>query len=141
MKSLDAAQSAVGLSLLASGSAKLAGLADEQFEKWDFPMWFCRTAGGIEVAAAAGLLAGLRDDRCALAGSLLAGGTMAGAVWTHLVRAKDPPAYALPAGILLGLSCWIAARRAGEIRARRAKIARDRQQEILTRRLSARAYA
>lgn len=109
-------QGLLGTVFLGSGGAKLAGAEqmNEMFEHFRFPPWFQTVTGAVEIAAGASLLAGLRNRRLATAGGLLACGTMAGAVWTHLVRAGDPPLKAAPAGVLLGLSSWVLSRRIAE---------------------------
>lgn len=112
-RALKITETATGLMFLASGGAKLAGaeVTKEQFDHFGYPQWFRLAAGATEVTAAAGFLAGRRDPRAAVAGGLLACGTMAGAIWTHLVRARDPVIYAAPAVALLGAAAWITAAR------------------------------
>ncbi|ELM3722002.1 DoxX family protein [Edwardsiella piscicida] len=66
---------------LASGAAKLAGLAFEQaaFARWGYPQWFMYAVGAAETLGALGLLSRLR--RWAAGGLLL---LMLGALQTHL---------------------------------------------------------
>lgn len=117
---VTATQTLLGLTFLGSGGAKLAGVRQmkEMFEHFGYPPWFRIVTGLVEVTAGTSLLAGLRNSRWAAAGSLLACGTMAGALWTHLVRAGDPVAHAAPAGSLLALSSYVAAKRSAEITAK-----------------------
>ena len=114
-RSLDVMQGSLGAVFLGTGGAKLTGHMKGEFERFGYRPWFRIATGLVELTAGASLLAGLRDSRLAAAGSLLACGTMAGALWTHLVRAGDPPVNAAPAGVVLGLSCWVAAKRSAEV--------------------------
>lgn len=109
----DARQIAQGLTsaaFFASGGAKLAGGLVEDFERFGYPQWFRIAVGVGEVAAAAGLAAGLLGDQRyeRPAGALLAA-TMAGAVHAHLVRGGDDPTQAVAPLVLGGLSAWVAA--------------------------------
>lgn len=111
--------------MAASGAAKLAG-ADGQvaaFERYGYPQWFGVVTGGVELAGGLGLLAGGRRSTLTLVGGGLVGGTMAGAVATHL-RPRDPPARAAPAAVLLGLVSVVSAR-AALIRHRREPASTD----------------
>lgn len=76
----------LSLVFLASGAAKLAGLAFEiaAFERWGYPLWFMYAIGVVEVAGGVGLL--LRRWS-ALAGLGLAT-MMIGAVATHVIHAE-----------------------------------------------------
>lgn len=109
------AQGLLGAVFLGSGGAKLAGQMKGEFERFGYPPWFRIATGLVEVTSGASLLAGLRDARWAAAGSLLACGMMTGALWTHLARAGDPLVNAAPAGLLLGLSSWVAVQSGAEL--------------------------
>ena len=102
----------VGSLFIASGGMKLAGGMQDEFERFGYPSWFRAAAGAAEVAAGTGLLGGVRDPRLAAAGARLACGMMVGAIYTHVIRAGDPPLKAAPAGVLLGASAWLAWRNA-----------------------------
>jgi uncharacterized membrane protein YphA (DoxX/SURF4 family) len=93
---LDGLQGLLGVAMLVSGGTKLAGLDRhvESFEQWVYPQWFRVLTGGIEAAGGLGLLAGRRRPSAAVVGGGLVSGTMLGAVYTHLVRAPDPPSVA-----------------------------------------------
>ena len=82
------AQGLTSAAFFAAGGMKLAGGMKGEFERFGYPQWFRVAVASGEVAAAAGL---------------------AGAVYTHLVRAGDGPAPATPPLVLGGLSAWIAA--------------------------------
>jgi uncharacterized membrane protein YphA (DoxX/SURF4 family) len=78
---------------LVAGSAKLAGKMQEEFERFGYPAWFHNVIGVVETTAGTCLAAGLRpgsSEAITAAGSLLACGTMAGAIWSHLMRGGDP---------------------------------------------------
>ena len=104
------AQGLTSAAFFAAGGMKLAGGMKGEFERFGYPQWFRVAVASGEVTAAVGLAAGLLGDRRfeRPAGALLAS-TMAGAVFTHLVRAGDGPAQAAPPLVLGGLSAWIAA--------------------------------
>ena len=103
-------QGLTSAAFFAAGGMKLAGGMAEEFECFGYPQWFRVAVASGEVAAAAGLAAGLLGERRfeRPAGALLAG-TMAGAVYTHLVRVDDGPAQAAAPLVLGGLSAWVAA--------------------------------
>lgn len=89
----------LSLVFLASGGAKLAGLAFETvaFEKWGYPLWFMYLTGVIELAGGVGLLVGRLS---ALAGACLAL-MMIGAVSTHVVHAEWGVLFVAAALLLL----------------------------------------
>jgi hypothetical protein len=96
---------------LTAGGAKLAGQMQDAFDHFGYPPWFRILTGTVETTAATCLAAGLQSHGAVeftAAGSLLACGTMAGAVWSHLVRGGDPPSKALPAATLLAASGFFA---------------------------------
>ena len=76
----------LSLIFIASGGAKLAGLAFEiaAFERWGYPLWFMYFTGAIEVAGAIGLQV---RRLSALTGGCLAL-MMVGAVATHVINAE-----------------------------------------------------
>lgn len=76
----------LSLIFLASGGAKLAGLAFEiaAFERWGYPLWFMYVTGALEVAGGVGLLIRYFS---ALAGGCLAA-LMMGAIATHVIHAE-----------------------------------------------------
>ena len=99
----------LSLVFLASGAAKLAGLAFEiaAFERWGYPLWFMYAIGVVEVAGGVGLL--LRRWS-ALAGLGLAT-MMIGAVATHVIHAEW--GMLIAATTLFGLSllrAWLGRR-------------------------------
>lgn len=104
------AQGLTSAAFFGAGGMKLAGGMADDFERFGYPQWFRIAVAAGEVAAATGLAAGLLGKRRweRPAGALLVG-TMAGAVYTHLVRVDDGPAQAAPPLVLGGLAAWIAA--------------------------------
>jgi hypothetical protein len=104
-------QGLLSAAFLTAGSTKLAGQMQEVFDHFGYPPWFRVVTGVTETTIATCLAAGLQSRSSAeltAAGSLLACGTMTGAVWSHLVRGGDPPSKALPAATLLAASGWLA---------------------------------
>lgn len=85
-------QALLGLVGVVVGGVKVAGREDqvEEFQRFGYPQWFRTVTGTIEVTAGLALVAGfLWLPELALAGGVLLGGVMAGAVVTHL-RVGDP---------------------------------------------------
>ncbi len=109
-RSKGIAQGLLGAAFFGAGGMKLAGGMKGEFERFGYPQWLRVAVGLAETAGAAGMLAGLRTPRWAKPSGAVLSGVMAGALWTHLVRAKDPPTHALPALALLGLSAWVASK-------------------------------
>lgn len=104
------AQGLTSAAFFAAGGVKLVGGMAGDFERFGYPQWFRVAVASGEVMAAAGLAAGLLGARRfeRPAGGFLAS-TMAGAVYTHLVRADDDPSQAVPPLVLGALSAWVAA--------------------------------
>ena len=103
-----AVQGLLALAFLMSGGSKLVGarMQVENFERWHYPQWFRPVVGTVEVLGAAGMVLGFWAPPAAFAAALWMGATMVGAVYTHLVRAKDR-GYPAP-GVLLVLAAVVA---------------------------------
>lgn len=97
----------LGFAFLAAGLPKVLRTTHyrDRIRHWRLPEGLLPVIGLIEMGGAALLLVGVatRDERPAVAGALLLGLTMGGAVITH-VRIADPPARALPSTCLGGLA-------------------------------------
>ncbi|HEU5198863.1 MAG TPA: DoxX family protein [Ktedonobacterales bacterium] len=94
----------LGLAFFAAGVPKLLG-AKQSFEHSDHHQiahWFWRLTGGIEIVGALGLLAGIGVHWVSVVAAAVLGATMLGALYTHLIRSKDPIPLAL-APTILGL--------------------------------------
>jgi hypothetical protein len=122
-------QGVMSAAFLAAGSAKLAGKMQEEFDRFGYPAGFRNLIGVVETTAATCLAAGLRPgphEAATAAGSLLACGTMAGAVWSHLVRGGDPLWKALPAATLFAASGWTALHSLQKLAGRQSSIRKAR---------------
>jgi putative oxidoreductase len=99
----------LGLAFLASGFPKVLRTRQfqENFKQYRYPAWFLPLVGGIEVLAAIALVVGFWVPVLAVLGGFVLVVTMAGAVWTHLVRVKDAAAKTMPAAILLILALFV----------------------------------
>lgn len=94
----------LALAFLAAGGSKLAGVAAmvELFDKIGAGQDFRLLVGAIEVFGAALLLV----PRTGLAGALWLGGTMVGAVGTHLFVIGGSPIPAMVLGALCAIVAW-----------------------------------
>jgi uncharacterized membrane protein YphA (DoxX/SURF4 family) len=94
------------LTFAVSGGFKFAGgeRGKARWAHYRLPDWFRLVTGSLELAAAAGLLAGLWVPAIGWAALALVAATMVGAVYSHVVRAGDGVREALPASILLILA-------------------------------------
>lgn len=96
----------LALVFLASGGAKLAGLAFEiaAFERWGYSLWFMYLIGTIEVAGGIGLLV----QRFSALASVNLALVMIGAVVTHINHAEWPMlAVAGSIFILAAVRAWL----------------------------------
>ena len=93
------------LAFLGAGLPKLAGFQEfvNNFQRWGYPGWFVYLVGAVEVAGAILLLV----PRTVTLASLLLGGDMLGALFTH-VKAGEWPALAGPVVllVLLAVAGW-----------------------------------
>lgn len=96
---VGAVQVGLGLLFLGAGGGKLAGQDDhvENFEQWRYPQWFRVVTGVVEVSGAVAVLAGLLVPTAAVLGGVLIAGSMAGAVYTHVVRVDEADEAPFPA--------------------------------------------
>ena len=94
----------LALAFLAAGGSKLAGVPAmiDLFDKIGAGQGFRLVVGGIEVFGAALLLM----PRTGLAGALWLGGTMVGAVGTHLFLIGGSPVPAIVLGLLCAFVAW-----------------------------------
>jgi len=107
-------QVVLGVVFLGAGGQKLRG-ADQMvddFARYRYPQWFRVVTGAVEVAGAAGMLAGLGRPALVPPAGLLLGATMVGAIVTH-VRVGDPRRAVARPAVLLALTGVVLARRAG----------------------------
>jgi uncharacterized membrane protein YphA (DoxX/SURF4 family) len=115
-------QVVLGLAFLGTGGQKLAGtdrMVDD-FARFRYPQWFRVVTGAVEVAGATGMLVGLFLPRLVPVAGLLLGGTMIGAIATH-VAVKDPASKIVPPTGLLALAVAVSARRPRGRSVRRGK--------------------
>jgi putative oxidoreductase len=100
-----ALQGIVAAAFLAAGSAKLAGapFMVDLFAQIGLGQWFRVTTGAVEVAGAIALLV----PGLASIGALWLGGTMVGAVATHLFVLHTSPAPAIVLGLLNTLVIYL----------------------------------
>ena len=94
----------LGLMFLAVGVPKLLG-AKQSLERSDhhkIAHWFWRLTGGIEIVAALGLFVGIGVHWLSVVAAAVLGATMLGALYTHIIRSKDPAPHAI-APVVLGL--------------------------------------
>ncbi|MDP3215741.1 MAG: DoxX family protein [Deltaproteobacteria bacterium] len=91
---------------LMAGGSKLAGAERhvQGFEHWGYPQWFRLVVGAAEVTSAVLLLI----PRAAFFGAGALVVVMAGAIYTHLLRATGEGAMAIPPLVLLGLAALVA---------------------------------
>jgi putative oxidoreductase len=91
---------------LMAGGSKLAGVERhiQGFEHWGYPQWFRLVVGAAEVISAVLLLI----PRAAFFGAGALVLMMAGAIYTHLLRATGEGAMAIPPLVLLGLAALVA---------------------------------
>lgn len=94
----------LALAFLAAGGAKLAGAAAmvEVFDKIGAGQDFRLMVGAIEIFGVALLLI----PRTGLPGALWLGGTMVGAVYTHLFVIGGSPVPAMVLGALCAIVAW-----------------------------------
>ncbi len=102
----------LGLAFLASAFSKLAGAAKQVRDHLEIAPWFWVATALVELAGAAGLLAGIRFPRLAMPAGLWMAALMVGAIASHL-RVGDPLANTFPAAVLVVLALAVAALRAG----------------------------
>ncbi|WP_286188356.1 DoxX family protein [Rossellomorea sp. RS05] len=76
----------------------------DEFHRYRMPVWFRIFTGVVEVITAVLLIIGLWNETCAAIGALVAVVTMVGAIFTHLLRVKDPVAKSGMPFLLLILS-------------------------------------
>ncbi|WP_407075693.1 DoxX family protein [Natronococcus wangiae] len=89
-----------------SGDAKVSHQDEqiEEFQRYGYPQWFRVLTGLLEIGAGIGLLVGLLwRPELSLAGGLLLGGDMAGAVVTH-VRISNPLSKTAVPGVIFALT-------------------------------------
>jgi uncharacterized membrane protein YphA (DoxX/SURF4 family) len=92
----------LGLAFLAAGVPKVLG-AKQSLERSDHHQiahWFWRLTGGIEIIGALGLLVGIGVHWVSVVAAAVLGATMLGALYTHLIRSKDPVPLALAPAVL-----------------------------------------
>ncbi|MDX1578264.1 MAG: DoxX family protein [Gemmatimonadota bacterium] len=96
----------LGIAFLAAGVPKLLGAAGptEQVTAFGYSAGFARLVGLGETAAAAALGWGLADERGIILGCSLIIAIMIGALYSHLVKGKDPVAKWAPAAAMLILA-------------------------------------
>lgn len=109
----SAAQILLGATFTKAGTDKLRGTdaMRADFDRFDYSPGFMRLVGTVEATAGTALLLGLVSPRAARFGSALLIPTMAGALYTHLVRAGDGPKDAAPAAVMLSLATGVLAAR------------------------------
>jgi uncharacterized membrane protein YphA (DoxX/SURF4 family) len=108
----------LALAFFAAGGSKLAGVAAmiELFDKIGFGQDFRLMVGAIEVFGALLVLI----PRTGLPGALWLGGTMVGAVGTHLFLIGGSPVPAIVLGLLCAFVAWRLWEDQGTLIARRA---------------------
>lgn len=101
-------QGLLALVFLASGGMKLAGaqMQLDNFERYGYPQWSRPLTGAIEVAGAAGMVAGLFVDQIAITAAVALGVTMIGAAYTDI--RYSPPMTVVAPLVLLGLNVTVA---------------------------------
>lgn len=94
----------LALAFGAAGAAKLAGAAQmvSTFEAIGWGQWFRYLTGGIEVLGAVLMLV----PATGLVAGLLLGGTMAGAIVSHLLVVPGSPIPAVVLGLLCAVVVW-----------------------------------
>lgn len=92
----------LGLAFLAAGVPKLLGVKQslERSDHHKIAHWFWRLTGGIEILGAIALLIGIGVHWVSVVAAAVLGATMLGAIYTHLIRSKDPVPVALPPAVL-----------------------------------------
>ncbi len=105
-------QAALGVVLLGSSIAKLAGAADADRDRLAVAAWFWMVAAVVELVGALGLLVGLKVRHLTVPASFSVAALMVGALAAH-VRAGDSPAAMLPAALVLGTALVLATAGAG----------------------------
>jgi len=97
----------LALAFAASGIQKLVGTLEPMREHLGVAPWFWTLTALVELAGAAGMLAGLRFSRVAVFSGLWIASLMVGALVAH-VRVGDPLAAMIPAAVLLVLALAVA---------------------------------
>lgn len=97
----------LALAFAASGAQKLVGALEPMREHLGVAPWFWVLTALVELAGAAGMLAGLRSARVAVFSGLWIAALMVGALAAH-VRVGDPLAAMIPAAVLLVLALAVA---------------------------------
>lgn len=103
-------QSLLVLAFALSGGSKLLGakVHREHFrDDYRYPGWSMFVVGGIEVLAAIALIVGFWVPVLGTLAAAILVVTMAGAVWTHLFRAKQAVSQSVPAAVLLVLALFV----------------------------------
>jgi putative oxidoreductase len=98
-------QGAVAVAFFAAGAAKLAGTAYmvQLFDQIGFGQWFRYLTGAVEITGALALI----YPGLASIGGLWLGGTMVGALMTHLFILHTSPAAAIVLGVLNALIIYL----------------------------------
>ncbi|MCQ6559393.1 DoxX family protein [Paenibacillus mendelii] len=111
-------QSLLLLAFLFSGLSKIAGakMQVEVFRHIKLPQWFRVFTGFVQVAGAAGLLAGFWDKGMLSLAALWIGCTMLGAVLSH-IRVNDPIKQMFAPFLLMILSMTLALLHLSELKA------------------------
>jgi uncharacterized membrane protein YphA (DoxX/SURF4 family) len=110
-------QGLLGVGMLGAGGTKLAGAESqvETFEHLGYPQWFRLVTGGLEVTAALALLVSfVVTPLLAIAGSVIVGVVLLGALGSH-VKVGDEPREMVPAAVLLVLAAAVVWHHAGGV--------------------------
>lgn len=93
----------LGVFFLVTGLMKLFAHSHMviEFKRFQYPLWLMRLAGGLELAAAPGLLFGYWLPWWALLGAAVLCCVMVGATYTNFV--KRPPAFGWGTVVILAL--------------------------------------
>jgi len=92
----------LGLAFFYSGIKKLLKdkTSSERRDHLKVAPWFWVATGVIEIAAALGIFAGIWVQWVSVIAAALMGATMLGAIYTHLIRGKDPVQHAIAPAVL-----------------------------------------
>lgn len=96
-------QVTLGLLFAFSGGSKVAGIRMQvdNFNRYGYPQWFRVFTGVVELAGAAGMVAGLFAEEVAVVAAVSLAVTMVGAAYTDL--RKSAPVTVIAPVALLGL--------------------------------------
>lgn len=105
-------QIVLGLYIMLGGVIKLLRVPFQvgHWQLYQYPMWTMTVVGIAEILIAAGLIGGLGDHRLSVMAGAVLVLIMFGAIYTHLLKARQPAITIVPASLCLILALIVISR-------------------------------